>query len=127
MLQTILVACGLARRPQRKELAALVSPRFARSFHGQVVVHDVEDEGLVELGSENGVPLRASPALVETDAVVTVTAAESVLHGGPAALLAAGGAEALRAANAESLLQTSGSSGWKLALAMERASQRGCR
>ena len=66
-------------------------------------------------------PLRASPALVETDAVVTVTAAESVLHGGPAALLAAGGAEALRAANAESLLQTSGSSGWRLALAMERA------
>ena len=119
--QTILVACGLARRPRRKELAALVSPRFARSFHGQVVVHDVEDEGLVELGSENGVPLRASPALVETDAVVTVTAAESVLHGGPAALLAAGGAEALRAANAESLLQTSGSSGWELALAMERA------
>src|SRR5204863_5879491 len=40
--------------------------------------------------------------------------------GGPAALLAAGGAEALRAANAESLLQTSGSSGWELAVAMER-------
>ena len=30
----------------------------------------------------------ASPALVETDLVVTVTAAETVLHGGPAALLA---------------------------------------
>ena len=119
--QTILVACGLARRPRRRELAALVSPRFARSFHGQVVVHDVEDENLVDLGSENGVPLRASHALVETDAVVTVTAAESVLHGGPAALLAAGGAEALRGANAESLLQTSGSRGWELALAMERA------
>jgi hypothetical protein len=58
---------------------------------------------------------------VETDAVVVVTAAETVLHGGPAALLAAGGPEALRAANAESLLQTSGSSGWLLALAMERA------
>jgi Lactate racemase N-terminal domain len=119
--QTILVACGLARRPRGKELAALVSPRFARTFHGQVVVHDVEDEGLVELGEGNGVPLRASSSLVETDAVVIVTAAESVLHGGPAALLGAGGAEALRAANAESLLQTSGSSGWQLALAMERA------
>ncbi len=119
--QTILVASGLARRPRRKELAALVSPRFARTFRGEVVVHDVEDEGLVELGSEDGVPLRASRALVETDAVVTVTAAESVLHGGPAALLAAGGAEALRAANADSLLQTRGSSGWDLALAMERA------
>jgi hypothetical protein len=118
--QTILVACGLARRPRRKDLAALVSARFARSFHGEVVVHDVEDESLVELGSRDGVPLRVSRALVETDAVVTVTAAETVLHGGPAAFLAAGGAEALRAANAESLLQTSGSTGWQLALAMER-------
>jgi hypothetical protein len=118
--QTILVASGLARRPRRKELAALVSARFARTFHGEVVVHDVEDEGLVQVGEADGVPLRASRALVETDAVVTVTAAETVLHGGPAALLAAGGVEALRAANAESLLQTSGSSGWQLALALER-------
>jgi hypothetical protein len=118
--QTILVASGLARRPRRKELAALVSARFARSFHGDVVVHDAEDEALVDLGEAGGVPLRASRALVETDAVVTVTAAETVLHGGPAALLAAGGPEALRAANAESLLQTSGSSGWQLAVAMER-------
>src|SRR6185436_4973988 len=53
---TILVACGLARRPRRKELGALVSPRFARTFHGQVVVHDVEDESLVDLGSNDGVP-----------------------------------------------------------------------
>lgn len=119
--QTILVASGLARRPRRKELGALVSARFARSFHGEVVVHDVEDEGLVDLGSSGGVPLRASPRLVETDAVVAITAAETVLHGGPAALLAAGGREALRAANAESLLETGGSSGWDLALAMERA------
>ncbi len=119
--QTILVASGLARRPQRKELSALVSARFARSFHGGVVASDVEDEGLVEVGSWDGVPLRAARALVETDAVVTVTAAETVLHGGPAALLAAGGREALRAANAESLLETGGSSGWELALAMERA------
>ena len=118
--QTILVASGLARRPRRKELSALVSARFARTFHGEMVVHDVEDEGLVDLGEANGVPLRASRALVEADAVVIVTAAETVLHGGPAALLAAGGAEALRAANAESLLQTRGSSGWELALAMER-------
>ena len=118
--QTILVASGLARRPRRRELSALASARFARSFHGEVVVHDVEDEGLVELGGVDGVPLRLARALVETDAVVTVTAAESVLHGGPAALLAAGGAEALRAANAASLVQTSGSTGWQLALAVER-------
>ncbi|HST25859.1 MAG TPA: lactate racemase domain-containing protein, partial [Gaiellaceae bacterium] len=119
--QTILVASGLARRPHGKELSSLVSVRFARSFRGSVVVHDVEDEGLVELGEVGGVPLRASPSLVEADAVVTVTAAETVLHGGPAALLAAGGREALRAAGAESLVQTSGSSGWQLALALEQA------
>jgi len=119
--QTILVASGLARRPGRKEIAALVSARFARSFHGEVLVHDVEDEGLVDVGSTGDVPLRASRALVDADAVVVVTAAETVLHGGPAALLAAGCPEALRAANAESLLQTGGSSGWQLAQAMERA------
>ena len=119
--QTILVACGLARRPRRKELASLVSPRFARTFHGEVVVHDVEDEGLVEVGSSDSVRLLASRTLVETDVVVVVSAAETVLHGGPAALLAAGGPAALRSAGAESLLQTGGSSGWELALAMERA------
>jgi Lactate racemase N-terminal domain len=118
--QTILVATGLARRPRRRELAALVSARFARSFRGTVVVHDVEDEGLVELGESSGVPLRAARALVEADAVVTVTAAETVLHGGPAALLSAGGPEALRAAGAESLVQTGGSSGWQLAVDLER-------
>jgi hypothetical protein len=118
--QTIVVASGLARRPRRRELSSLVSARFARTFRGQLVVHDVEDEGLVDLGEANGVPLRASRALVEADAVVAVTAAETVLHGGPGALLAAGGVEALRAANAESLLQPSGSSGWQLATALER-------
>jgi len=118
--QTILVASGLARRPRRKELARLVSARFARTFRGEVVVHDVEDDDLVHLGDLDGVPLRAARPLVQTDAVVVVTAAETVLHGGPAALLAAGGPEALRAANAESLVQPAGSSGWDLALAMER-------
>jgi len=60
-------------------------------------------------------------ALVETDLVVVVTAAESVLHGGPAALLAASGADAQRAAGAYSLLETAASQGWHLALAVERA------
>ena len=52
---------------------------------------------------------------------MTVTAAESVLHGGPAALLGAAGADALRAAGAFSLLETSASQGWQLAVALERA------
>jgi hypothetical protein len=52
---------------------------------------------------------------------VVVTAAQTVLHGGPAALLAATGAETQRAAVAESLLETHLAPGWELALALERA------
>jgi Lactate racemase N-terminal domain len=118
--QTILVSAGLARRPGRRDVEALVRPMFARGFHGAVNVHDAEDPALVELGRLEGVPLRAARPLVEADAVVVVTAAESVLHGGPAALLAAGGPEALRAGGAVSLLETGGSSGWQLALELER-------
>ena len=51
---------------------------------------------------------------------MTVTAAETVLHGGPAALLAACGRESLRAAGALSLLETSASQGWRLAVELER-------
>jgi hypothetical protein len=119
--QTILVAAGLARRPGRHELELLVSPEFARRFRGEVEVHDAEDERLVEVGSLDGVPLRVHPALVDTDLVVTVTAAETVLHGGPAALLAACGPDSVRAAQADSLLETTGSFGWDLAVALERA------
>ena len=49
-----------------------------------------------------------------------MTAAETVLHGGPAALLGACGPEALRAATAYSLLETAASRGWQLGLALER-------
>ena len=85
-----------------------------------MIVHDAEAEDLVELGQAGNVTLRVNPALVETDVVVTVTAAETVLHGGPAALLAASGRESLRAAGALSLLETSASQGWRLAVAIER-------
>ena len=119
--QTLLVAGGLARRAGRAELELLVSPEFARHFHGRVVVHDAESPELVHLGDEGRVPLRVNPALVEADLVVTVTAAETVLHGGPAALLGAAGPEALRAAGSYSLLETAASHGWRLAVALERA------
>ena len=118
--QTILVAGGLGRRLGQRELESLVTPELARRFHGRVVVHDVEDPDLIELDSASRPPLRVHPAIVETDLVVVVTAAESVLHGGPAALLAASGADALRAAGAYSLLETTASQGWHLALALER-------
>jgi Lactate racemase N-terminal domain len=117
---TILVAGGLMRRTTPRDIGLLVPPEFRRRFRGRVIVHDAEADDLVELGQEGSVPLRVNPALVETDLVVTVTAAETVLHGGPAALLGASGHEALRAAGALSLLETSGSQGWRLALELER-------
>ena len=52
--------------------------------------------------------------------VVVVSAAQTFLHGGPAALLAAAGVEALRLADADSLLETRNSRGWRLALELER-------
>src|SRR5205809_1896546 len=51
--QTLLVAGGLARRAGHGQLEDLVSPEFARSFHGHVEVHDVESENLVDLDSES--------------------------------------------------------------------------
>jgi hypothetical protein len=120
--QTLLLAGGLARRLGERELEQLgvVSPEFARRFRGRVEIHDVEDPELVEIGQVGRVPLRVNRALVETDLVVVVTAAETVLHGGPAALLGAAGREALRAAGAYSLLETSASQGWQLGVAIER-------
>lgn len=119
--QTILVAAGLARRPGHHDLESLVTPELARRFHGHVVVHDVEDAELVDIGTHGETPLRVNRALLETDVVVVVSAAETVVHGGPSVLLAAAGREALRPAGAMSLLETGGSPGWELAVAVERA------
>src|ERR671936_734141 len=94
--QTLLVAGGLARRAGHDLLASLVAPEFARRFHGHVEVHDVEREDLVELDGVARFPMRVHPALLDTDVVVVVTAAETVLHGGPAALVGASGRESLR-------------------------------
>jgi hypothetical protein len=116
--QTILVAGGLGRRFGQRDLERVLSPPQARAFRGRVVVHDVEDEDLVPLA--DGV--RANRALVEADLVLPVTAAETVLHGGPGALLAACDAQTLRAtAGTESLLEASGARAWELALRVEAA------
>src|SRR5438876_6809256 len=58
--QTLLVAGGLSRRAGQEQLASLVSPEFARRFHGHVEVHDVEREDLVALGTtgRDAQPLR---------------------------------------------------------------------
>lgn len=119
--QSILVAGGLNRRARHRELEALVAPPVARRFHGRVEAHDAESPDLVALGAGGRAPLRVNRRLVETDLVVCVTAAESVVHGGPAALLGACGSEAARAATAYSLLETAASGGWQHGLALERA------
>ena len=119
--QTLLVAGGLARRAGHEQLETLVSPEFARRFHGHVEVHDVARDDLVDVGTAGSVQLRIHPALVRTDVVVVITAAETVLHGGPAALVGAAGTEVLRTADAYSLLETSASQGWRLGLELERA------
>jgi lactate racemase-like protein len=113
--QTLLVAGGLARRCGPDELELLVSPTLGRRFSGRLEVHDVEREDLVEVGAA-----RLNPSLVRTDVVVVVTAAETVLHGGPAALLAAAGPESLQAATATSLVEPAGSDGWQLGTSVER-------
>lgn len=115
--QTLLVACGLERRPRPQALDYIVTPDLARRFHGTAVVHDCESPDLVEVGGDG---VRVNPALLDADAVVVVTAAETVLHGGPAALLGACDAATIRAAGAVSLLETSSSTGWRAALALER-------
>ncbi len=119
--QTLLVAGGLARRTAMRDLESFVTPELARRFHGQVAVHDVEAADLVTVDEAAQPVLRVNAAIADTDLVVVVTAAETVLHGGPAALLGAAGPEPLRAAGASSLLETSGAPGWQLATRLERA------
>jgi hypothetical protein len=120
--QTLLVAGGLMRRPDPRDLDSLgvVTHAFARSFDGTVEIHDAEDPDLVDLGAAGNVPLRVNRSLVETDLVLTVSAAESVVNGGPGLLLGAAGSAALRAAGAYSLLETGASLGWRTALEVER-------
>ncbi len=117
---TILVAGGFGRRAGGRELEALLAPTARRGFRGKVETHDAEGE-LVSLGQAGRIDLGVNRLLVETDLVVTVTAAETVLHGGPGALVGSAGVEAIRAAGAYSLLETTASRGWQLGLALERA------
>jgi Lactate racemase N-terminal domain len=116
---TLLVAGGLARRVGEREVDAFVTPELARRFHGKVQVHDAESQELVPVPVE-GRNVRVHPALVDTDLVVMVSAAETVLHGGPSVLLGASDATTLRASGAYSLLETTASQGWQLGLALER-------
>ncbi len=119
--QTLLVAGGLGRRAGNRELEALLAPAAARAFRGRVEVHDAESDELVTVGESGRTELRVHPLLVETDLVLTITAAETVLHGGPGALVGAASTQVVRGAGAYSLLETAASRGWQIAVALERA------
>jgi hypothetical protein len=116
--QTLLVAGGLARRAGRQQLEGLVRPDRARDYRGRVLVHDCEAEDLRRIELDGRVH-RIHPALLDTDLVVTVGAGETVLHGGPTALLDACGPATIRATTTRSLLEASGSQGWRLAASLE--------
>lgn len=116
---TLLVAGGLARQAGRRELERLLPPPQARSFHGDVVVHDAAGPDLVPVGFGEA---RIHSRVLEADLVVVVSSAESVVSGGPGALLAACDAPTIRgAAGARSLVQASGEPAWRRALAVEEA------
>ena len=87
-----------------------------------VAVHSTADADAmhVRLADESGCigPPPAKDSYLNVPAVIS--AAETVLHGGPATLLAAADAETQRRASAESLLETGGSEGWRLATLVER-------
>jgi hypothetical protein len=118
---TILVAGGLARRLGRAELEARVSPALARRFEGRAAVHDVERPDLVLLAEHEGEPLAVAPELLETDAVIVITSAETTDDGGPSALLAASSARAIRTvAGTETLLEANDAA-WHRAQHLERA------
>jgi lactate racemase-like protein len=120
--QTILVAGGLGRRLGKSELERLLPPPQAREFRGHVLVHDAASPDLVPVELHDGTEAGLHRALVETDLVVVVSSAETVLDGGPGALLAACDAATVRrAAAADSLVQAAGEPAWELALAVERA------
>lgn len=119
--QTILVAGGLERRANRDELDWLLPPVRARDFRGTLVVHDCEADDLVPLEVSAAVAVRVNPALLDTDVVVCLSAAETVLHGGPATLGAACGPAVARTLQAESLLEPHSASGWEIAIAIEES------
>ena len=120
--QTIFVAGGLGQRLGRRELENLLPPPKARGFRGRVLVHDASDARLVAIAEREGRTISIARELLETDAIVVVSAAETILHGGPGALLAACDAGTVRAsAGAQSLVEASGAPAWAETLLVESA------
>jgi len=121
-MQTILVAGGLARKLPRRDLERLLPPPQARDFRGRVLLHDAADPELRDVALGDGSRAGIHSAIVDADLALVVSSAETVLHGGPAALVAACDADTIRmSAATDSLLQAAGSGAWRLALGVERA------
>jgi hypothetical protein len=116
--QTVLVASGLGRRQDPRELIRLLLPLpRARSFRGRLLVHDAEDPALVSVADGRSYVNRA---LVDADITLVVGAAETTLHGGPGTLVAATDASTIRVvAGVDSLLEAAGAPEWELALGIE--------
>jgi Lactate racemase N-terminal domain len=115
---TLLVAGGLSRRAGRRELEGLLPPPRAREFHGRVVVHDAAAPDLAPTGDST----RINPAVLAADLALVVSSAETIVHGGPGALLSACDATTIRSmAGARSMVQASGEPVWARLLALEAA------
>jgi len=105
---TILVSGGLERRASRREVEAVLRPMQARDFRGAVVVHDAAGTDLLPIELPGGPSASIHRALLETDLVVCVTAAETSERGGACAFLASCGAGTITATRpAPSLLASS--------------------
>src|SRR5437868_1775743 len=104
--------------------AVVLRPPAPGPAPADVRAADAEADDLVELGESGRVPLRVHPKLVDTDLVLPVTSAETVLHGGPGALVGAASSEVARSAGAWSLCETAASQGWRVGVDIERALDR---
>ncbi len=105
---TILIAGGLGRRAGRSDLESVLRPLQARAFRGKVLVHDATRTDLRELEIDGGETVAIHDAVLDTDLVVCVTAAETSEHGGACALLACCGAHTISSTSpAPSLLAPS--------------------
>ena len=89
---------GSPAGPGRRTVESLVTPEFALRFRGEVVVHDAEDPGPRRARLAAGTSRSASTARSSRPTRSSPSAPrETVLHGGPASLLAAVGARTTRA------------------------------
>ena len=91
--QTIVIAGGLERRAGRRELEAVLRPIRRARLPGRGCRPRRQSPDLRPLELQGAPPVRIHGALLDTDLVVCVTAAETSERGGACALLGACAAE----------------------------------